>query len=69
MLGALQFLMLFISLLVLEAILNMRYGDCFLQILSSEQKMKNGNVATLQIAALLTPPPEAHQRQPMPTTA
>src|SRR5215472_2858328 len=36
-----------ISLLVLEAILNMRYGDCFLQMLSSEQRVKNGNVATL----------------------
>ena len=34
MLGALQLLCLFISLLVLEAIVNMRYGDCFLQILS-----------------------------------
>jgi hypothetical protein len=31
---------MFISLLVLEAILNMRYGDCLLQILSSEQKIK-----------------------------
>jgi hypothetical protein len=26
--------MLFISLLVLETVVNMQYGDCFLQILS-----------------------------------
>jgi hypothetical protein len=35
MLGALQLLCLFISLLVLEAIPKMRYGNCFLQIISS----------------------------------